>query len=288
MKIQLASSYGFCFGVKRAIDIAEAHRGSVTYGPLIHNKDEINRLKDGFDIGLVENIDDIDTTEAVVIRTHGIPKDELARLKNQENKIIDATCPYVTTPQNIVAKMSKEGYSIVIFGDKSHPEIKGVVSYAQSLEDAFIVLNTKELESLPLKGKVAVVSQTTKKPEDFSKIVIALMETRKEIRVFNTICNATFENQDAASELAQEADIMIVIGGKHSSNTKQLHSISQRSCKDSYLIENESELKNEWFKNKKLCGISAGASTPDWIVQNVINKIADIKADESKTGESHE
>ena len=276
MKIQLASSYGFCFGVKRAIEIAEAHRGAVTYGPLIHNKDEINRLKTGFNIGLAEKIKDIKADDAVVIRTHGIPKDELAALKLQKNKIIDATCPYVTTPQNIVEKMSEEGYSIIIFGDKDHPEIKGVVSYAQNAEDAHIVLEPEELEKLPLKGKVAVVSQTTKKPEDFAKIVTALMSTRKEIRVFNTICNATFENQDAASDLAKDADVMIIIGGKHSSNTKQLHSICQRDCKESYLIENETELEVEWFKDKELCGISAGASTPDWIVQNVIKKIEEL------------
>jgi len=281
MKIQLASSYGFCFGVKRAIEIAEEHQGSVTYGPLIHNKDEINRLKVGFNIGLAENLNDIHTDDAVVIRTHGIPKNELSALKKQDHKVIDATCPYVTTPQHIVEKMSQEGYSIVIFGDKDHPEIKGVVSYAVDLNDAFIVLEPEELEVLPLKGKVAVVSQTTKKPEDFAKIVNALMLTRKEIRVFNTICNATFENQDAASELAKDADIMIVIGGKHSSNTKQLHSICKRDCNDSYLIENEKELESAWFEGKKLCGISAGASTPDWIVQNVINKIQEMqKVDE--------
>jgi len=277
MKIQLASSYGFCFGVKRAIEIAEDHKGSVTYGPLIHNKDEIGRLKDGFNIGIARDIKDIRTNDAVVIRTHGIPKDELAELNKQEHKIIDATCPYVTTPQNIVQKMSENGYSIIIFGDKDHPEIKGVVSYAKDLNDAFIVLEPEELEKLPLKGKVAVVSQTTKKPEDFAKIVTALMSTRKEIRVFNTICNATFENQDAASDLAKVADVMIVIGGKHSSNTKQLHSICERDCKESYLIENEKELDASWFDGKELCGISAGASTPDWIVQNVVNEIQDMK-----------
>jgi len=276
MKIELASSYGFCYGVKRAIEIAEEHKNSFTYGPLIHNKDEINRLKEGFNIGLVEKIEDIKNNNAVVIRTHGIPKNELALLKKQKNKIINATCPYVTTPQNIVEKMSSEGYSIVIFGDKEHPEIKGVVSYATQENDAFIVLNPEELKQLPLKNKVAVVSQTTKKPEDFSKIVSALIQTHKEVRVFNTICNATFENQDAASELAKKADVMIVIGGRHSSNTKMLHSISQKDCQDSYLIENESELKADWFKNKTLCGISAGASTPDWIVQNVIKKIKGI------------
>jgi len=277
MKIQLASNYGFCFGVKRAIEIAEEHQGSVTYGPLIHNKDEINRLKAGFNIGLADNLNDIQTDDAVVIRTHGIPKNELAALKKQDHKVIDATCPYVTTPQNIVEKMSEEGYSIVIFGDKDHPEIKGVVSYAVDQNDAFIVLESEELDELPLKGKVAVVSQTTKKPEDFAKIVAALMLTRKEIRVFNTICNATFENQDAASELAKDADVMVVIGGKHSSNTKQLHSICKRDCSDSYLIENEKELENSWFEGKALCGISAGASTPDWIVQNVINKIQEMQ-----------
>jgi len=277
MKIQLASSYGFCFGVKRAIEIAEEHKGSVTYGPLIHNIDEINRLKEGFNIGLAEKLEDIEKDGTVVIRTHGIPKNELKVLKEKNHKVIDATCPYVTTPQNIVQNMSEDGYSIVIFGDKDHPEIKGVVSYAEDLEDAFIVLKPEELEALPLKAKVAVVSQTTKKPEDFSSIVTALMSTRKEIRVFNTICNATFENQDAAADLAKKADVMVVIGGKHSSNTKQLHSISKRDCVDSYLIENEKELEATWFEGKELCGISAGASTPDWIVQKVISKIEDMK-----------
>ncbi len=276
MKIELASKYGFCYGVKRAIEIAEGHKNSFTYGPLIHNKDEISRLKDNFNIGLVEKLEDIKNDNAVVIRTHGIPKDELALLKKQENQIIDATCPYVTTPQNIVSKMSKEGYSIVIFGDKNHPEIKGVVSYATNENNAFVVLEQDELELLPLKSKVAVVSQTTKKPEDFLKIVNALILTKREVRVFNTICNATFENQDAAAELAEKADIMIIIGGKHSSNTKMLHSIAQNHCTDSYLIENEQELEADWFKNKNLCGISAGASTPDWIVQNVINSIQKI------------
>ena len=276
MKIELASSYGFCFGVKRAIKIAEEHPGSKTYGPLIHNKDEINRLKEGFDIGLAESMEDVNVEDSIVIRTHGIPKKELALLKAQDTAIIDATCPYVTTPQQDVEKMSKEGYSIVIFGDKNHPEIKGVVSYAEKAEDAFIVLDAAELDDLPLKSKVAVVAQTTRKPEDFIKITSALILKHKEVRVFNTICNATFENQDAAADLAAKADVMVVIGGKHSSNTKQLHSICKDYCDDSYLIENKSELKKEWFTDKKLCGISAGASTPDWIVQNVINEIQKI------------
>lgn len=286
MKIQLASSYGFCFGVKRAIKIAEEHRGSKTYGPLIHNKDEINRLKEGYAIGLAEKFDEIAPDDAVVIRTHGIPKNELAQLKSQNNKIIDATCPYVTTPQHIVADMSEQGYSIVVFGDKNHPEIKGVVSYAKDPRNAFVVINEEELEGLPLLSKVAVVAQTTRKPEDYLKVVNRLILAHKEVRVFNTICNATFENQDAAAELAKEADVMIVIGGKHSSNTKQLHSICKTYCEESYLVENESELEASWFEGKALCGISAGASTPDWIVQNVIDRIQElVKVDEVQKSE---
>jgi 4-hydroxy-3-methylbut-2-enyl diphosphate reductase len=276
MQIELAKKYGFCFGVKRAIDIAEAHQGSKTYGPLIHNKDEINRLKEGFNIGLAESLDEIQKEDAVVIRTHGIPKEELAALKAQNNTIIDATCPYVTTPQQIVERMSKEGYSVVIFGDKNHPEIKGVASYAENKDKLHIVENVEAVKTLRGLGKVVVVSQTTRKPEMFLNVVSELILHTKEVRVFNTICNATFENQDAAAELAQKADVMVVIGGKHSSNTKQLHAICMHHCKESYLIENANELESQWFHNKQLCGISAGASTPDWIVQNVIEKIEEI------------
>ncbi len=273
MEIRLASSYGFCFGVKRAIKIAEKSQGSATYGPLIHNTDEINRLKEGFNVGLAENMEEADQYNSIVIRTHGIPKNELSQLEAEGKQISDATCPFVTTPQQIVEKMSEEGYSIVIFGDANHPEIKGVISYAKDQRDAFVVLNEDELKTLPLKSRVAIVAQTTRKPTDFMKIVDALILQAKEVRVFNTICNATFENQDAAASLAKEADTMIVIGGKNSSNTKQLYSICKNYCPDSYLIENEQELQASWFKNKNLCGISAGASTPDWVVQNVIDDI---------------
>lgn len=276
MKIELASSYGFCFGVKRAIKIAEENPGSVTYGPLIHNTDEINRLKDGFDIGLAENLEEAEKHDSIVIRTHGIPRNELAELKAQNKTIIDATCPYVTTPQTIVAKMSAEGYSVVVFGDEKHPEIRGVISYAKEESNAFVVLHEKDVDVLPLKSKVAIVAQTTRKPDDFTRIVSKLVLKSKEVRVFNTICNATFENQDAADELAQRADVMVVIGGKHSSNTKQLYLIAKNHCKESYLIENQTELRAEWFANKTLCGISAGASSPDWIVQNVVDRIREL------------
>ncbi len=274
MEIRLAKSYGFCFGVKRAIKIAEQTKNSKTLGPLIHNKKEIDRLKNEFKVDLIEDIDKVNKDETIIIRTHGIAKNRLRDLQKKTKNIIDATCPYVTKPQQIVEKMSEEGYSIVIFGDKNHPEIKGVMSYAK---DPIVVLNVDELESKKLKEKVATVAQTTRKFEEYQKIINYLMQRCKEVRVFNTICNATFENQDAARELSKEVDIMIVIGGKNSSNTKQLYRICKENCKDSYLIEDENELNRDWFKNKKICGISAGASTPNWIIQKVIDKIREFK-----------
>jgi len=276
LKIELAKSYGFCYGVKRAIEIAEQHPNSATFGPIIHNKDEINRLKNEKNVDLVENIDEALKFDTLIIRTHGITKENYKKLKQEGKKIINATCPYVTKPQQIVEEMSKKGYSIVIFGDKNHPEIKGVASFSADRERTFVVLEESELVGKALGTKVAVVAQTTRKPEDFKKIVSFLVGRTAEVRVFNTICNATFENQDAAAELAQKADVMIIIGGKNSSNTKQLFNIAKSYCKDSYHIENESELKKEWFEGKELCGISAGASTPDWIIQKVVKKIEEL------------
>lgn len=274
MKIVLAESYGFCFGVKRAIKIAEENKNSATYGPLIHNANEIDRLKRDFNVALSENLDSFKRGDTAVIRTHGIPKEELALLEKREVNVIDATCPYVTKPQQICEEMSAQGYDIVIFGDEAHPEIKGVKSYA---DDHVYVVNTpEEIDHLKLREKVATVAQTTRKIEDYQQIIGKLMSTHKEVRVFNTICNATFDNQDAVRDLAKKADVMIIIGGKNSSNTKQLHSISKEYCPDSYHIESESDIQREWFLEKKMCGISAGASTPDWIIQGVMECIRNL------------
>lgn len=271
MKIELAESYGFCFGVKRAIKIAEENKNSATYGPLIHNANEIERLKKDFNVALSENLDSFKRGDTAVIRTHGIPKEELEQLKKREVNVVDATCPYVTKPQQICEEMSAQGYDIVIFGDASHPEIKGVKSYA---EGKVVVINTpEELEGMILREKVAVVAQTTRRIEEYQQIVGKLMMEHKEVRVFNTICNATFDNQDAVHKLAKKADVMIIIGGKNSSNTKQLHSIATTDCPDSYHIESKEDIKAEWFKGKSFCGISAGASTPDWIIDEVIETI---------------
>jgi len=275
MLIKKAKSYGFCFGVKRAVEIAENSKNAVTLGPLIHNPLEIDRLAKNYNVKYINSIDEIDDNiKRVIVRTHGIPKNKLEKLKQKNVEVIDATCPFVKKPQEIVEEMSKEGYDIVIYGDKSHPEIQGVMSY--SVHDrVFIVLSVEELKNIKLKDKIITIAQTTRKIQDYLNIVNFLIKNYKEVRVFNTICNATFENQDAVKELSMEVDIMIIIGGKNSSNTKQLYNIAKEYA-ESYLIENENEIDPKWFKNKKTCGVSAGASTPEWLVEKIISKIKDV------------
>ena len=276
MKIKKAKSYGFCFGVKRAVEIAENSKNAVTLGPLIHNPLEIDRLVKEKNVKYVNSIDEIDETiKRVIVRTHGISKDRYKKLIEKNIEVIDATCPFVKKPQEIVEEMSKKGYDIVIFGDKNHPEIEGVMSYSVH-NRVFVVLSVKELKNINLKEKIATVAQTTRKIEDYLKITNYLIKNYKEVRVFNTICNATFENQEAIRELSKEADIVIIVGGKNSSNTKQLFNIAKENC-EAYLVESEDELKKEWFKDKNLCGISAGASTPEWLVEKIISKIKELK-----------
>lgn len=271
MKIELAENYGFCFGVKRAIKIAEENENASTYGPLIHNSKEIDRLKQDFKVGLSEDYKTFNSGDTAIVRTHGIQKQELKELHKNGVDVIDATCPYVTKPQQICQEMSEAGYDVIIFGDESHPEIKGVKSYAT--HGARVVTSVEDLKNMRFKENIALVAQTTRKVEDYMEIANYLIPRYKEVRVFNTICNATFENQDAVRKISSKADIMIIIGGKNSSNTKQLFSISHDDCKDSYHIEDENDIDYSWFKDKEFCGISAGASTPDWIIQNVVNSI---------------
>ena len=275
MLIKKAKSYGFCFGVKRAVEIAENSKNAVTLGPLIHNPLEIERLSKNYNVKYVNSTDEVDEKiKRVIVRTHGIPKNKYNELLNKNVEVIDATCPFVKKPQEIVEKMSKEGYDIVIFGDKNHPEIKGVMSYSVH-ERVYVVLDVNELKDIHLREKIATVAQTTRKISDYLEITNYLISNYKEVRVFNTICNATFENQDAVRELSREADIMIIVGGKNSSNTKQLFNIAKENS-DAYLVESEDEIKKEWFDGKELCGVSAGASTPEWLVEKIISRIKDL------------
>ena len=271
MQVKLAKNYGFCFGVRRAIKLAESKPNGITLGPLIHNAKEINRLKEKFNVVVNENIQEIPANAEVIIRTHGITKEDLQRLKQKTKNITDATCPFVTKPQEICEKMSNEGYAIIIFGDEMHPEVKGVMSYCKTTP--LVVENLEALKNVKIPDKVVLISQTTKNIELFLEIADFLIRQCSECRVFNTICNATFDNQESARNLAKEVDIMIIVGGKNSSNTKQLYNISKEYCQDCYLVEDYQELQKEWFGGKKLCGVSAGASTPNWIIDKIVQTI---------------
>ncbi|WP_120944233.1 4-hydroxy-3-methylbut-2-enyl diphosphate reductase [Helicobacter labacensis] len=271
MQVKMAKNYGFCFGVKRAIEIAQKNKNSLTLGSLIHNPKEIKRLEQDYNVRVQEDVNAIEPHKSVIIRTHGIPKNDLAKLKDKKAHIIDATCPYVIKPQQIVEKMSAKGYQIVIFGDANHPEVKGVISYSST--PPLVVGSLEELQSQNLAKRIALVSQTTKQTPKLLEIASFLIARCAEVRIFNTICNATFDNQEAVRELSQEVDIMVIVGGKTSSNTKQLFHIAKEFCPNSYLVEDFNDLNPEWFSGKKLCGISAGASTPDWIIESVRQSI---------------
>ncbi len=288
MEIFLAQKMGFCFGVRRTVDIALKmiqinQKKVITYGPIIHNEDLINYLKNnGIDYTL--DIDKIDPNkvEKVIIRTHGVKKQIIENLKNKGVKIIDGTCPYVMRVHRIVEKLSKEKYPLLIIGNKDHPEIIGVIGYISDDIPYFVVKDLNETEELVKKGtfqkikKLGIVTQTTEKIQKVKEIVNYLMDYIPEIRYFKTICYATDENQAAIRELAPKVDIVIVIGGKNSSNTVKLFEIAKNYCKRTYHIQNENDLKIEWFKKEDKVGITAGASTPDWIINKVIQKIREF------------
>ena len=275
MEIRLAKNSGFCFGVKRAIKMTkdEAQKRQeklVTIGPIIHNPQVVNRLED---IGVfsVDDIDQIKETPAI-IRSHGIAKEAKVALAERGVEVIDATCPYVEKLQSTGEKLSREGYFVVVLGNREHPEVLALTSY---LKGKYLVVEGPE-EIVDLKAnKVALISQTTQTYDVFEKIVKKLLDTTFELHIVNTICSATTIRQDSTRHLAQDSDIMIVIGGKMSSNTKMLAKISEEFS-ETHHIETKKELKNEWFISKKKIGISAGASTPDDLIIEVYNKIINI------------
>ena len=280
-KVILAENAGFCFGVQRAvetsIDIKKKYNKKIyTLGPLIHNSDVVAFLEQN-DIYAIdyENINDLQEGDVVIIRSHGIPEAVFNDLKSRGLEVIDATCPFVTNIQKKVKKYSKEGYNIIIVGDENHPEVIGINGWCDN--KATITKNgefNKELSN-----KICAVSQTTEKKENWDKTLDAINDGTREVLSFNTICSATEVRQKSADDLSKEVDAMIVIGGKNSSNTTKLYEIAKHNCENTIHIENSNELPKEYINNKnfKKIGITAGASTPDWIIREVINIMQDEK-----------
>jgi len=280
VEVLIAEHVGFCFGVKRAVKLAEESlkkaKGRVfTLGPIIHNPQEVNRLKN---LGVYpSNGEDFREGDTVIIRSHGIPPEKEEELKKKGLNVIDATCPYVKAVHEAVCKLTEEGYFIVLVGEKNHPEVIGTLGYLRACNGKGIVIETLDDIKEALKyEKVGIVAQTTQNEEFFKEVVGEIALWVKEVKVINTICNATSLRQESVKKLASQVDVMIIIGGKNSGNTRRLYHISKELNPKTYHIETAEELKPEWFANAKRVGISAGASTPDWIIEEVKNRIKEI------------
>ncbi|KRQ86622.1 4-hydroxy-3-methylbut-2-enyl diphosphate reductase [Caloramator mitchellensis] len=275
MELLVAQNAGFCFGVKKAMDEAikaSNERENVrTLGPIIHNEDAVMQLeKNG--VKTLRDINEIQDGQTVIIRSHGIGKDELEKMNNMNIEIIDATCPYVKNIHNIVEKNYKNGYQIVIVGDAVHPEVTGINGWCE--KKAIIVNEINDIDDDKFKNKkVCVVAQTTFNSNKWHQLVCEIVKRTKEALIINTICNATEIRQRETMEIAKNVDLMIVVGGKESSNTKKLFEISKQYCKEAIFIENAKELEVEKLRSFNKIGITAGASTPQFIIDEVVTII---------------
>ncbi|MFT5873922.1 MAG: (E)-4-hydroxy-3-methyl-but-2-enyl pyrophosphate reductase [Clostridium sp.] len=277
-KIILADSAGFCFGVKRAVDTAlnmkEKYNNSIyTLGPLIHNNDVVDFLKENsiFPIEL-DNIARLKENDTIIIRSHGVSEEALNSLEKYNLNIVDATCPYVESIHEKVKKYYNLGYHIIIVGDKNHPEVIGINGWCN--DSSTIVKSSVELNNIP--NKVCLVAQTTERQSTWEDVLTKVIKTSKEIVAFNTICSATEVRQKSAEELSIKVDAMVVIGGFNSSNTTKLYEICKANCENTVHVENLLGIPDEFIKDRniKTVGVTAGASTPDWIIKDVISKMS--------------
>lgn len=266
-------------GVKRVVDMAyralDKANGMpvVTLGPLIHNSQEIERLSsDGIATADERTIPENGT---VIIRAHGVRPQAYQQLKDRGLKIMDGTCPYVHFSQRKAFELYREGYTVVIAGDKNHPEIQGILGYIN--DDALVVKSVEEAQELPQLDRVGTIAQTTISPKKYRAIVDALREKAREVKVCETICDATEENQSAVRDMAAEVDMLYVIGGRHSANSNKLVEMARERCPRSTLIETADEINAEDLRGVRRVGVSAGASTPDWMIQKVVQKLQEIE-----------
>ena len=275
MEVKVAKTAGFCFGVKRAVEkayeVAEKEQKDVyTYGPIIHNEEVVNDLAQK-GVHVIETEEDLKKLQngIVIIRSHGVPKKIYSLLEEKEIEYVDVTCPFVLKIHRIVERESKAGRHIVIIGNEAHPEVEGIRGWC---EGESTVIKTKEqaekfLESPP--EKVCIVSQTTFNYKNFQELVEILAKKRYDKLVLNTICNATSERQAEAAEIAKTVDAMVVIGGRHSSNKQKLYEICSGECKNTYYIQTLADLDSDSFQSIQCVGITAGASTPNKIIEEV-------------------
>ncbi|NJM53524.1 MAG: 4-hydroxy-3-methylbut-2-enyl diphosphate reductase [Blastocatellia bacterium] len=275
MQVLLADEFGFCFGVERAVDMVEealAEGDTVrALGPLIHNEQEMERLGK-FGVRTINEPVQIQRGETAVIRAHGVTPEVQRELEEKASKVVDATCPFVTRVQKLAARAAAENRHVIVVGNPDHPEMIGVKGYAPN--HAFVIKDETELADLPRLIKPLVVSQTTIKLKNFMDTAEAVkMKTDDEVQIVNTICSATRDRQDAARALAGEVDAFYVIGGNHSSNSRKLLAVCQEQCEKSFLIETPLEINPADLEGVEKVGVTAGASTPKWLIDEVVEKL---------------
>ncbi|MBT1279891.1 4-hydroxy-3-methylbut-2-enyl diphosphate reductase [Thermoanaerobacter sp. CM-CNRG TB177] len=287
MKILIAEYAGFCFGVKRAIETAyyeiEKNSGRKIYmlGEIIHNPKVISDLsKKGVNVIEEEELDKLTEGDKLIIRSHGVSKKLYDFLAKKGIEVIDVTCPFVKKVQNTVYEYYHKGYSIIIVGDRNHPEVIGVNGWCD--DTAYVVNSIEEAHKLPKLEKACAVAQTTLIGRYWEDILEVIKLKVKDLVFFNTICDATQKRQGSAEQLSKKVDVMFVIGGKHSSNTQKLKKICEKNCKNTFHIEDAKELTLEMVKDREIIGITAGASTPDYVIEEVIKKIRFLKGEKEE------
>ncbi|MFW6382024.1 MAG: bifunctional 4-hydroxy-3-methylbut-2-enyl diphosphate reductase/30S ribosomal protein S1 [Bacillota bacterium] len=281
LEITTAEEAGFCFGVKRAIDMAmeavqdESDIKVYTLGPIIHNPQVVEKLE-RLGIRSVEDLSEIDTG-VIIIRSHGVEPNTIEEAENKGLTILDATCPYVKKAQKNAQLLMEEGYQTLIYGDQNHPEVKGILGATDY--KALIIEDKSDLDEIDLQSRVGIVAQTTKSPASFEKLIGLLLGRVKELKIYNTICNTTQVRQSGAENLADDVEIMFVIGGFNSANTNRLAEICSNTGTPTYHIETADDIEWSWLENIKKIGITAGASTPDWLIKEVIQAMSEEKKD---------
>lgn len=279
--IRKAVHAGYCWGVERAIDMVvqttETHQGVPvrTLGPIIHNPQVVQSLADK-GASTIDSLEEMPAGGTVIIRTHGVAPEVYQQADSQKLTVVDATCPLVTLVQNRAKQLVNEGYHLVIFGNAKHPEVIGTLGHAGG--HASVVEKPEDARTVKLANKkVGVVVQTTQETERLSEFLSYLAPRCKELKVFNTICNPTIERQDAARDLAKEVQVMIVVGGKNSSNTRHLATVCRQEGAETYHIEEPTEVDPAWFTGVKDIGVTAGASTPGWLMDQVVSHISELE-----------
>lgn len=261
--IEVARYAGVCYGVERALGMAEKAAGEArkpvnTLGPLIHNPLVVNDLE-SIGVGTASNVSEVEEG-TLIIRAHGVVPSVVEDARTRGLDVLDATCPYVKKVHNAAERLVREGYQLIVVGESGHPEVEGIMGHAG--DDARVVSVPGDLDAIDLSRKVGVVVQTTQTPGALADVVAELSKRTMDLRVINTICSATQERQDSAAELARRVDAMIVVGGKNSGNTRRLAEICTVACPKTHHIEDASEIEAAWFDGASHIGVTAGASTP--------------------------